>query len=132
MSNEQKIQDAITVNAAENGDALWRNNSGAMFDKTGRLVRFGLGNTSEKINDIWKSPDLIGITSLLIHPGHIGRRFAIFTGVDVKPAGWQYSGSDHERAQRRCLDEFKKYGGIGIFARSVEEYEDEIESFIRR
>lgn len=41
---------------------LMRNNSGAMFNQYGNMVRFGLGNDSRLTNKRFKSSDLIGIT----------------------------------------------------------------------
>ena len=45
----------IRLAAGRAGVPLFRNNSGAMTDQTGRLIRFGLGNESPALNARWKS-----------------------------------------------------------------------------
>lgn len=95
----------IRIIAANQGITLWRNNSGAWFDpKTGRWIRYGLGNHSAETNKHWKSSDWIGIG-----PG--GRLVA----WEEKPAGWIFRGTEHERAQKNFLDNVRALGGIADF-----------------
>ena len=69
MSDEEQIKQEIRLAAGEHPDiTLWRNNSGAFKDQTGRMVRFGLGNDSAKINKHMKSSDLIGFQTITITP----------------------------------------------------------------
>lgn len=81
-----------------------------MLDNDGRMVRYGLGNDSKRLNDVWKSSDLIGITR--------GK----FTAVEVKAPGWRGVSTAHERAQAAMLANVNALGGIGFFATSVEDY----------
>lgn len=92
---------------------LWRNNNGAMVDKDGRLVRYGLGNDSKSISEVLKSSDLIGLTG-------DGR----FLAVEVKAPGWRYTATSREVAQARFLRRVIEHGGIGIFATSVADLTD--------
>jgi hypothetical protein len=59
---------------------MFRNNTGAMKDETGRLVRFGLHKGSA---------DLIGWRTVTITPDMVGQRIAVFTSIEVKHGrGW--------------------------------------------
>jgi len=128
--SETRVQEEIVLTAASIDGALWRNNSGALKDINGRLVRFGLGNVSKPHNDVWKSPDLIGITPMRIEQHHVGRVIGVFTGVEVKQEDWAYKGDKHETAQYNCLVNIGRLGGIGMFAQSEGEYRNVIRSFI--
>lgn len=90
------------------GGILWRNNSGATRDVTGREVRYGLGNISKKLNSRLKSSDYIGMTAS-------GRLLAI----EVKPTGWTYRGTSHEIAQLNFIREVQRRGGVAGFAVDV-------------
>lgn len=105
------VQASLRLLSSQMGYSLWRNNAGAMEDKTGRQVRFGLGNVSPKIWSVWKSSDLIGIG-----PG--GK----FVAVEVKAPGWNGPTNEREIAQRNFLGTVESLGGIGLFATSVEDY----------
>lgn len=116
--SEAFTQQTLRVTAPKLGGALWRNNSGAAIDDTGRSVRYGLANDSSKLNEVFKSSDLIGITPV----NHAGRTFGVFTAVEVKEPGWQYKGTERETAQRNFLITVEAMGGIGMFATSVDAY----------
>lgn len=118
QNTEQAIQDSLRLQAANHGNSLWRNNQGAMSDATGRLVRYGLGHVSKNLNLVWKSSDLIGITPVVWE----GRRFGVFTAVEVKQHGWRGPKDDHEKAQSNFLQTVESLGGIGTFAQSVDDY----------
>jgi hypothetical protein len=116
MKSEAAVQAALQIEAAKRGGALWRNNSGACVDQDGRQVRYGLGNTSAKLNDHFKSSDLIGITPMQIGNQIIG----VFTAIEVKTPGWHGpSKSGRESAQNNYLAAVRAMGGIGKFAQSV-------------
>ena len=102
---EGDVQATIRIEAAKSGFILWRNNSGALTDVAGRLVRYGLGNDSPSVNKVLKSSDLIGI-------GPYGRMLA----VECKPSNWKYNGSDRERAQLTFINIVKARGGYACFA----------------
>lgn len=108
MTSEAAVQAALQIEAARRGLTLWRNNSGACVAQDGRQVRYGLGNTSSKINAVFKSSDLIGIG-----PG------GLFMAVECKEPGWRYRGTEREVAQLAFLDVVRAAGGIGLFAQDV-------------
>ncbi len=88
------------------GGMLLRNNSGVAKTLDGRPVRYGLGNDSARLNEVFKSSDYIGIA-----PG--GR----FLAVEWKPEGWRYMPGDaHSKGQANFLARVNQLGGIGIFA----------------
>ncbi len=114
--SEAAVQAELQIEAPRRGGSLWRNNNGACVDDTGRQVRYGLANTSAKINAHFKSSDLIGITPV----EHAGRIFGVFTAVEVKEPGWKgpRPGNDREQAQNNFLKTVRAMGGIGMFAQS--------------
>jgi hypothetical protein len=122
--SETTTQQLIRLDAAETpGVTLWRNNSGACRDETGRLIRYGLGNDSKKVNDHIKSSDLIGFQEVRITPSMVGCKLAVFTAVEVKPLSWSYRQSDaRATAQLRFLHHVLEHGGRAGFARSVQEF----------
>jgi len=114
---EAVVQQAIRLESSRRGMRLWRNNNGACVDDTGRLVRYGLGNDSSKVNSYIKSSDLIGITPVQVN----GRTLGIFTAIEVKRGGWKFKGTAREKAQLAWLELVTVLGGIGKFAASVED-----------
>lgn len=115
-TSEAAVQAELQIEAPKRGGALWRNNSGACIDQEGRQVRYGLANTSAKINAHFKSSDLIGITPV----EHAGRIFGVFTAIEVKEPGWKgpRPGNEREQAQEAFLRTVRAMGGIGRFAQS--------------
>ena len=104
--SEAAVQADIRLAAAKRGDlVLWRNNSGALTDDAGRLIRFGLGNDSAQANKRLKSADLIGI-----HRG-TGR----FVSIEVKRPGWKHSdASERDRAQAAWAATVVAMGGVAL------------------
>lgn len=88
MTSEAVVQQRAWLEHAPFG-VMWRNNSGACTDATGRLVRYGLGNDSAQINKVMKSSDLIGITPTLITPEMVGYYLGVFTAMETKPSNWK-------------------------------------------
>jgi len=80
---------------------LWRNNTGALQDKRGRLVRFGLHPGSS---------DLIGFQ---VCGGLDGYDRAIFTAIECKSARDRLSD-----AQRTFLSHVSRSGGIAQVAQA--------------
>jgi hypothetical protein len=107
-----------------------RNNSGCLKDKEGRLVRYGLGNTSEAVNRNFKSSDLIGITVKTVTQDMVGQKIAVFTAIEVKSQAWKPSmlHSDRERGQNQFIAWVLSLGGYAGFAKSV----DDFRNIIRR
>jgi len=110
-TSEADTQNRLRLRANHFGGYLWRNNTGAFQDDTGRWVRYGLGNDSARINAQFKSSDLIGITPVEI----AGHRLGIFTALEVKHPNWKGPVNDRERAQERFLLAVKAAGGIARF-----------------
>lgn len=102
--SEGRQQSLVRLEAANKGVRLFRNNSGAFKDDTGRVVRYGLANESKAINDVLKSPDLIGWRKVLITPQMIGMTIGQCTMRENKREGWKFNPNDkHEVAQLAFL-----------------------------
>ncbi len=105
----------------EFGGAYWRNNAGACYDETGRLIRFGLGNDSDKLWKTYKSVDQISCIPVVIQPHHVGRTFGIFGAFEDKARGWHLTPGE-KRAQAQ-LNFMQHVGGLGGIAGFVTEPE---------
>lgn len=114
--SEAWAQSVVRLEASEKGVKLFRNNVGVLEDKTGRPVRYGLGNDSAQQNEIIKSADLIGIRGVVITPEMIGHRFGQFVSVECKSPGWQYTGAGRERAQMAWMNLINSMGGMAFFS----------------
>lgn len=112
---EAAIQQRIRQAAAVSGGILWRNNVGALPDRRGVPVRFGLMNESEQMNARNKSPDLVGIRPVVITQAHVGTVIGQFWARECKEAGWQFSGTAHEVAQLNAINLINTYGGDAKF-----------------
>lgn len=119
-TSEGAVQAKLRVTAPKYGASLWRNNNGATMDAEGRMFRFGLGNDSKKLSEVWKSSDLIGITECISTAP--GQRFGVFTAVEVKHPGWTHPTNKRERAQSAFISTVQSMGGIAMFAQSVADY----------
>ena len=117
--SESVVQNAIRLEAASKGVRLTRNNVGALEDKRGQWVRYGLWNDSKKMNKVFKSGDLVGIRPVAITPSHVGTTIGQFVMREVKESTWVYSGTEHERAQLACLNFITGLGGDACFANNV-------------
>lgn len=126
--SESEVQQLIQIEAAKYDCILMRNNSGAMKDVTGRVVRYGLGNVSPKQKS--KSIDLIGITTITITPEMVGQKIGVFTAFEIKKEDWNPSKKldDHEQHQKNFIDFVLSKGGIASFLNSV----DGLRSALRR
>ena len=122
MKDESTIQQEIQIQASHHNCILLRNNSGALLDKDGRLVRFGVGNISKQHQDRIKSSDLLGFTKMVITPDMVGKTVAIFTAVEVKKEAWSPDKKfdKHETAQRNFIDWILANGGMAGFANCVD------------
>ena len=104
--NEHEIQQRIRLACGHGPVRLWRNNSGALVDQQGRLVRFGLAKGSS---------DLIGLRTLEITPDLVGQRIAQFVALEIKTARGVVSPE-----QRAFLALVEQLGGLAAICRSVE------------
>lgn len=111
MKSEDQVQQEIRLEAAKYGIVLWRNNSGALKDITGRVVRYGLANESKIGNLKFKSSDLIGIEP---NTGKI-------VAVECKEENWNENKNfdARETAQKNFIEFVKARGGLAGFASSV-------------
>ncbi len=102
LSSEAAALNAVRLEAGLRGWRLFRNNVGAMQDKTGRVVRYGLANESKQMSAVVKSADLIGLTD-----------HGVFVSIECKSPGAR---TDPERlaAQERWRDLVISCGGIGL------------------
>ena len=107
--SEHEIQQRIRLACGRGPVRLWRNNTGALIDRQGRFVRFGLCKGSS---------DLIGLRSLEVTPELVGQRLAQFVALEVKTASGVV-GSE----QRAFLRFVQELGGVAAVCRSVEEAE---------
>lgn len=120
-TGEHKVQDDARLLASQMGWRLFRNNKGVLPDpKTGRWIRFGLCNDTEKLGKRLRSSDLIGIRPVVITPDMVGSTIGQFVAREIKKAGWKYKGTEHEEAQLRFGElviglggDFKFWSGEG-------------------
>lgn len=114
--SEAWAQSAVRIEASQRGVKLFRNNVGALQDKGGRLVRYGLGNDTPAMNAALKSGDLIGFRPVTITQAHVGHVLGQFVSREIKAPGWQYTGADREAAQMAWVKLVLAHGGDAAFA----------------
>lgn len=105
-SNEAAVQNRIRLALSRGATRLFRNNTGALKDATGRLVHFGLCKGSS---------DLIGWKTVTITPDMVGQSVAIFCAIEIKDKG------KATPLQRRFVTVVQEAGGMAGVARSIEE-----------
>jgi len=121
---ESSVQQRVRLEAARLGLHLWRNNSGACEDMTGRQIRFGLGNDSAKLNRVFKSSDLIGIAPTVVSQEMVGQTLGVFIALEIKASGWKPKSNDtREQAQRRFIDHVIGCGGIAGIINNADQIE---------
>lgn len=103
--NETNLMNAIML--AQHGCRLFRNNTGAIKDSEGRLVRFGLCKGSS---------DLIGFKPVTVTPDMVGKTVAVFVAVEVKTPNGKATPE-----QVNFVNRVKEHGGIAGIARSVDD-----------
>ena len=117
LVTEAGAQQQVRIEASRVGIRLWRNNNGATFDEESqRLVRFGLGNESDKLSKRMKSSDLVGITPYEVTLADVGRRLGVFTAYEMKRPGWKYAGTKREIGQLRWGELVISLGGFFKFS----------------
>jgi hypothetical protein len=108
-SDEQRVQNQIRLDLGRGPVRLWRNNTGALKDAAGRLVRYGLCPGSS---------DLIGLRQVVVTPDMVGQTLAVFTAIEVKDRGRATA------EQEAFLQAVATLGGMAGVARSVEDARD--------
>lgn len=121
---EDEVQSELRLKIAREGrTTVFRNNSGATQDKTGRVIRYGLANDSARVNEVLKSHDLIGWTRTVITPDMVGKTVAVFTSIECKREGWKSDPKDkRETAQRTWADAVNGNGGIARFISDADQW----------
>ncbi len=119
-TTEADLQSLVLIETSKRGTRLWRNNVGCLQNpKTGQFVRYGLCNSSKKLNDAIKSSDLVGITPIVITQEMVGQTVGVFTSYELKHPGWKYTGQGREVAQEAWLSLVRSLGGIARFVSSL-------------
>lgn len=113
--SEAAVQAQVRLEASRMGVRLWRNNNGATFDESGRMIRYGLANDSPALSKRVKSSDLIGITPYRVTPADVGRVLGVFTSYEVKRVGWKYTATAREVAQAAWIALVVSLGGLAKF-----------------
>ena len=104
VSNEAYVQNKIRLAVGSGDVRLFRNNTGALLDMKGRLVKFGLCKGSS---------DLIGFKSITITPDMVGSKIAVFSAIEVKDKG------KATVEQKNFINVIKKAGGLAGVANNV-------------
>ena len=79
---------------------MFRNNNGFYKKPEGGVVRYGLGNTA---NGKGGSPDYIGWVEKEITPDMVGKKIAIFCGIEVKSSSGTMQ-PNQKKWQKRLKD----------------------------
>lgn len=125
--SETGVMKKTQLNASALGCRLWRNNSGGLYNDRGQFVRYGLGNTSKRINAVFKSSDLIGVTPVPVTQSMVGSTVAVFTAVETKDPEWRFSEKcDRSVAQRNYINLVNSMGGVAMFATDATDYQAEL------
>ena len=109
QATEAWSQSMVRLEAPRFGIWLGRNNVGALLDKRGVPVRFGLANESKQQNEVMKSGDLIGIRPVVVTASMVGCTIGQFVSRECR-------GDAHETAQANWAALVIKYGGDAKFA----------------
>lgn len=129
MTKEHEIQRQITLKCSNRQVKLWKNDNGLAYQGK-NITRSGtsavIGNcVAFKYGLGVGTPDLIGCKSIVITPEMVGKRIAVFVGIEVKTEKGRLS-----EPQKNFLAMLKEQGGITGVARSVEEAREIIGSEI--
>lgn len=123
MMLEDEVDQLIQIEASKHACVLLRNNSGAMQDQTGRVVRYGLGHVSKEQNKKFKSSDRIACMPVLITPAMVGTVIGVFVAVEIKKEKWTFNPKDErEQAQMTFINWILARGGYAGFANSVDSF----------
>lgn len=115
--SEAYAQSVVKRDAARQGIIVTRNNVGALIPKDSkRPVRFGLWNESDAMNEMIKSPDLVGIKRTLVEQHHVGTFMGQWWAREIKEPGWHYTGQGREAAQMACINMINAAGGDAAFS----------------
>lgn len=106
MSETEILQNILlTLGARPDLCRIWRNNTGALPDKNGRMIKFGIPG----------SPDILGILTT-----------GQWLGIEVKAEKGRQS-----EQQKRFQTMIERFNGVYILARSVQEAIDGVTKAIK-
>lgn len=114
-ASESRLQSEVRLEAPRKGMILFRNNVGVLMDDRGVPVRYGLCNESKRVNQTWKSGDLIGIRPVVIKPEMVGYKIGQFVSYECKAPNWKFKGNEHEKAQLNWQRLVTEHGGHAQF-----------------
>lgn len=120
--SEAWAQQQVRLQVAHAGGGSWRNNVGATKSKCPDcgapqdVVRYGLANDSQQLNEKIKSADLICCVPQLILPEHVGQKWGRFVSIEIKRPGWAFRGVGRENAQMAWAAAVSRLHGIAMFS----------------
>jgi hypothetical protein len=117
--SEAAIQSHVMLEASRKNIWLFRNNVGAAKTSTGRVIRYGLSNDSERQNKLFKSSDLIGVRPVVITPPMVGSTIGQFVAREIKAPDWRYTATNREKAQLNFINGLVARGADAMFANHV-------------
>ena len=115
--DETNIVKSVMLRASELSARLFRNNQGAYKHPSGYYVKYGVCNPG--------GSDLIGFIPVTVTESMVGKKIAVFLAVEVKTATGKLSPE-----QKNFLQVVNASGGIGICAKSSDEFADECKKLI--
>lgn len=120
MNKETKLQRNIMVAMSQAGATVFRNETGNFW--TGRIIHkdkqtVTLANAQMIPCGLCKgSSDIVGWKPVTITPDMVGKKVAVFIGVEVKTPQGRVS-----KEQEQFIEHVNKKGGIAGVARSVQD-----------
>lgn len=105
---ESDVSRLIQLELSKIGARLFRNNSGALQNKHGNWVHYGVASPG--------GSDLIGWAPVIITEDMIGQHVAVFFAVEIKSENGIAS-----KEQKQFIKVVKEAGGIAGIARSPDE-----------
>lgn len=108
--SESQLLAAVRLACSRGDVRLWRNQCGALEDKTGRWVQFGVASPG--------GSDLIGYRSIVVTPDMVGQRVAIFAAIETKAPRGRVTAE-----QTQFIAAVTAAGGIAGVVRTVAEAE---------
>lgn len=120
---ETPVQERIRLEAGAQNVMIQRNNVGACYDDTGRLIRYGLMNDTAQLNKRFKSSDLIGILPTVVTQDMVGSIIGRYLAAECKASDWHMIPSDERAAAQLAYHNLvRQYGGVAGFVRSVDDF----------
>lgn len=105
------------------GGKVMKRSDGVALVPGGRPIALGLGRPDGKPQP--GAGDLIGWTSIEITQAMVGRRVAVFTGIETKSS----ADADRREEQHNFIHQVKTAGGIAGFAHTPEMAQEIINSY---